>query len=128
MVPSTANVLDLTDTVLRETATSGWRGQHPIQTIADHHIEGKGKGTVKSSKPTRGHRVLSPHYSPAGRVADHMLRSVEVIDPKLRKVLELRAEGYSCDEIGKRMKMSRNKASNMIRTSLAVGKMFLLVR
>ena len=61
-------------------------------------------------------------------LTDHMLRSVEVIDPKLRTVLELRAEGYSCDEIGKRLKMSRNEASNMVRTSLAVGKMFLLVR
>ena len=130
MIPSTQNVLDLAETFLRETSTAGWRGKHPIQTVHDHHIErgSAGKVTIKETRSSPGHKVLAPDLSGAGTLGDVMLKAVGTIDPKLRKALELRAEGYSCDAIGKRMKMSRNKASNTVRTAISCGRMFLLLR
>lgn len=76
----------------------------------------------------KGHRILYPDFSPAATLADHLLSSVELLDPELRKVLELRAQGYSCADVGDRLKCSRRKPHDLVSRATVADRMFLLIR
>ena len=128
MIPSTRNVLDLAEAYLRETLAAGWGGRHPVQAVADHHLKRGGTVNLKETKPHRGARPLYPDYSAAGHLGLRMLDMVGTLDPELRKALELRAEGHSCQDIGKHLRCSGRKAHEVVNQATLAGRMFLLLR
>ena len=128
MIPSSKSVLDLAEVYLRESLAAGWKGRHPVAEVAEQHLARGGTVSAKSTRPPRGHKVLYPDFSPAATLADHMLSSVELLDPELRKVLELRAQGFSGQEVGNRLKCSKRKAHDLVNRATTARRMFLLLR
>jgi hypothetical protein len=128
MIPSSKSVLDLAETYLRESLAAGWKGHHPVAEVAEQHLDRGGTVSAKSTRPPKGHKILYPNYSTAASLGDSMLKSVHALDPKLRRAVELKAEGHTCEAIGQKMKVSRRSASELVNKGLVAGRMYLLMR
>ena len=129
-VPTCAQVIELTEGYLREISNSAWSRTHPLEVVQSLGLSDRKRRTVnaRETRKTQGSRSLRPVLSPAARVADQMLREVEVLNPQYRKCLELRGTGLTVRELADAIEVSRNTASLLLEGAVSAARMFLMKR
>lgn len=130
MVPSADNVIELVELYLVESEGAGWSKQHVMETVRAHGMTAVAAGghTPRETKAARGAVPLLHDYTRPAKVAQRMLDTIESINPRLRRALELRAASRNLDCVGARLGISRQRAAALVDQAVVAGQVYLVTR
>jgi hypothetical protein len=130
MVPSADHILELVELFLVEREGAGWPSQHALEAIRSQGMVAVGSGAapLRETRRSRGSAVLLADHSRAGKVAERMLLTIESINPRLRRALELRASCPNLDHVGLRLGVDRRKAAVLVDQAVVAAQVFLVTR
>jgi len=130
MIPSKARVLYVVEAYLRHQLGAAWGTHHALQSVRELQLVDARGGATAAARATRPSMTSRPLGSALGGDAatgEALLAAVELLSPSYRRVLELRASGYTVQDLRKTMKCSASTALSILRAATEAGRMFLLV-